>query len=251
VKRLRALLRDAATRESERLYVVEGPRTVEAALESAKPHAVYVGVDASDAAHTTADRAASLGVEVRTLAAGVAAKVADTVHSQGIFAVAPKQPSTVAALDDADLVIVCEQVSDPGNAGTLLRSAAAAGAGGVIFGSGSVDAYNPKVVRASAGACFAFPIVEGVAVVQTLAALGASGWRRVGAVMHDGRAPEEVDLRGRTALVLGHETSGLSPDLPLDDRATIPMVMGESLNVAMAGTVLVFEAARQRRESRP
>jgi TrmH family RNA methyltransferase len=250
VKRLRALLRDAATRESEGTYVVEGPRTVDAALESAKPRNIYLGVDASDAATAIADRGASLGVDVRVLAAGVAAKVADTVHSQGIFAVVAKQPSTLASLDEADLVVACEQISDPGNAGTLLRSAAAAGAGGVIFGSGSVDAYNPKVVRASAGACFAFPIVEDVAVVETLAALGAGGWQRVGAVMRDGHLPEQLDLRGRTALVLGHETTGLSPHLPLDARATIPMAAAESLNVAMAGTVLLFEAARQRRASR-
>src|SRR5262245_12956472 len=247
VKRLRALLRDAALRTSEGVFVVEGARTVDVALDVAALELVYVGADATDLARATADRAAARGVDVRRLAPGVANKVADTTHSQGVFAVVHRPAPTLAALDAADLVLVCEQISDPGNAGTLLRSAAAAGAGGVIFGPGSVDAYNPKVVRASAGACFAFLIVEDGTVVETLAALGAGGWRRVGAVMTGGSAPEAVDLRDRTAVILGHETAGLSADLPLDDRVTIPMLAGESLNVAMAGTVLLFEAARQRR----
>jgi TrmH family RNA methyltransferase len=244
---LRALLRDAGLRRSEGVFVVEGARTVDAALDAAALELVYVGIDATDLAHATADRAAALGIDVRQLAPGVATKIADTTHSQGVLAIARRPEATLAALDAADLVLMCEQISDPGNAGTLLRSAAAAGAGGVIFGPGSVDAYNPKVVRASAGACFAFPIVEDGTVVDTLAALGASGWRRVGAVMRGGSAPEDIDMRERTAVILGHETAGLSADLPLDHRVTIPMRTGESLNVAMAGTALLFEAARQRR----
>lgn len=245
---MRALLRDADARESEGVFVVEGPRIVDAATRGAADlQMVYVGADASDAASAVAEQAASLGVPVRTLVPGVAAKVADTVHSQGVFGVARMSRDSLPALEGADLLVVCEQISDPGNAGTLLRSAAAAGAGGVIFGSGSVDAYNPKVVRASAGACFAFPIVEDVSVVETLEVLGKGSWHRVGAVMRDGRAPEAVDLRARTAIIVGHETAGLSSGLPLDDAVTIPMTVGESLNVAMAGTVLLFEAARQRR----
>ena len=138
-------------------------------------------------------------------------------------------------------------LSDPGNVGTLMRSAAAAGATALGLGAGSVDAYNPKVVRASAGACFAIRTVEGVAAVEMLAALGAHGFRRLGAVGSGGSAPEAIDLRVPTAFVLGNEAHGFAPDLPLDDLVTIPMQAGESLNVAMAGTGLLLEAARQRR----
>src|SRR5262249_12891873 len=129
----------------------------------------------------------------------------------------------------------------------LLRSAVAAGAGGVVFGRGSVDAYNPKVVRASAGACFAVPIVEGVPIVATLE--GFDDWQRVGGGAGGGGGPRGGRSPARHALVLGNETHGLSPDAPLDARVTIPMQAGESLNVAMAGTVLLFEAARQRRSA--
>jgi TrmH family RNA methyltransferase len=265
VKRVRVLLRDAGFRDAEGVFVVEGPRVVEAALAHDAPLvAVYVGADASPAARDAAARAAAAEVDVHVLAPGVASRIADTMHAQGIFALAAKPPrptgvdvtriatSAHAGSQGAGgLVLVCEQVSDPGNAGTLLRSAAAAGANAVIFGPGSVDAYNPKVVRASAGACFACPIVEDVPIVEILEALGEAGWQRLGAAPSAGSAPEQFELVRATCLVLGHETKGLSPVLPLDDRVAIPMAAGESLNVAMAGTVLLFEAARQRRSAAP
>ena len=83
--------------------------------------------------------------------------------------------------------------------------------------------------------------------MEVLEALGAGGARRLGAVAHGGDAPESYDMRAPTALVLGHETRGLTTDMPLDGRVTIPMRAGESLNVAMAATALLYEAARQRR----
>jgi TrmH family RNA methyltransferase len=240
------------------VFVAEGPRVVEAALERAHPlDAVYVGADASATATAVAARAEAAGVAVRVLDPGVAARVAGTVHSQGIFAVVARPPrvkTTRAAMDThagshtgSGLMLVVEQVGDPGNAGTLLRSAAAAGATAVVFGPGSVDAYNPKVVRASAGACFACPIVEDVPIVEILEALGGAGWQRLAAAPSGGSAPETIDLTRPTCFVLGHETHGLTAALPLDGSVTVPMRAGESLNLAMAGTALCFEAARQRR----
>jgi TrmH family RNA methyltransferase len=240
------LLRDRSARRSEGSFVAEGPRVVASALDVAQ--VVYVGADASAEARAVADRALGREIPVRTLAAGIADRVSDTQHAQGVFAIAPIPGTRLDELGAASCVLVCEWVSDPGNAGTLMRSAVAAGAGGVVFGRGSVDAYNPKVVRASAGACFAVPIVEDVPIVATLEWFG--DWQRVGAVAGGGVVPEAVDLTARSVLVLGNETHGLSPDAPIDARVTIPMHAGESLNVAMAGTVLLFEAARQRRSAR-
>ncbi len=154
------------------------------------------------------------------------------------------------ALAGTTLAVVAPLLSDPGNAGALIRSAAAAGAGKIVLGPGSVDAYNPKTVRASAGACFAVQIVEGVPAVEALEALGSAGVQRVGALTAGGPAPEALDLTRPTAIVLGHEVHGLAADLPLDVTVTVPMHGPESLNVAMAGTVLLFEAARQRRVNR-
>jgi TrmH family RNA methyltransferase len=245
VARLRSLLRDRRAREREQLFVAEGPHLVAAAREHGAPLvACYV---AADAPPSVVAAVRDAGVPVHVLGRGVAERIADTVTSQGVFALVRLERSGIGALARADLAVVGAPITDPGNAGTLMRSAWAAGAGAMGLGSGSVDAYNPKVVRASAGACFAIPTVEGEPAVEMLEALGAQGVQRLGATSSGGRPPESFDLTVPTAFVLGHEARGLDPGLPLDDLVTIPMCAGESLNVAMAGTVLLFEAARQRR----
>jgi TrmH family RNA methyltransferase len=250
VKRLRALLRDRKARDADGMFVCEGPRVIESALEQqARIDEVYVGVDATPAATAAAERAGECYIPVRHLAAGVADRLSATTTAQGVFAVVDMQRAGVKALANASLAVVAPHVGDPGNAGTLIRSAAAAGAEIIVLGAGSVDAYNPKTVRASAGACFAVQIVEGVSALQALEALGNAGVQRVGALATGGVLPESVDFTGPTAIVLGHEVHGLESDLPLDVKVTIPMHGTESLNVAMAGTLLLFEAARQRRAS--
>jgi RNA methyltransferase, TrmH family len=184
---------------------------------------------------------------VRLLDTCAGARVGDTVNPQPVFAIATMHRAGREALAGVDLALVAPKLGDPGNAGTLIRSAAAAGAQVIVLGQGSVDAYNPKVVRASAGACFAVRIVEGMAAMEIIGALGDQGVACLGATAAGGRAPETFDLSAPTAFVLGHETQGLDPALALDGEVTLPMQAGESLNVAMAGTALVFEAARQRR----
>jgi TrmH family RNA methyltransferase len=151
------------------------------------------------------------------------------------------------------LVLVGVALSDPGNVGTILRSAEAAGAAAIVLGPGSVDAYNPKVVRSSAGAIFGIPVVdavsEGWSAVEALDALGELGRQRLGAAARTGTPYPEVDFRRPTAIVLGNEAHGLGDDITahLDGHVTIPMGgPAESLNVAMAASVLCFESARQR-----
>jgi TrmH family RNA methyltransferase len=240
---LRDLVRDRAAREEHGVFVAEGPRVVAAALAHDAPiERLYI-----EAETPVADRARQAGVPVVTLPRGAAARIGDTRTPQPVFAVVRRNPAGADAFRDADLVVIGTVLSDPGNVGTLMRSSAAAGASVLGLGAGSVDAYNPKVVRASAGACFAIRTVEGVPAVELLELLGGHGFRRIGAVGSGGVAPDAVNLRARAAIVLGNEAHGFETTLPLDDYVSIPMEAGESLNVAMAGTVLLFEAARQRR----
>src|SRR5262249_42814132 len=159
-----------------------------------------------------------------------------------------------AVLGGDGLVLVALGIGDPGNLGTLTRSAEAAGAAAILLGPGSVDAYNPKVVRASAGAIFGIPVVdaesEGWTAVEALDALGELGRLRLGATAGRGRAHTEVDFTMPTAVVLGNEAHGIDDAVAerLDGLVHIPMTgPAESLNVAMAGTVLCFESARQLR----
>jgi TrmH family RNA methyltransferase len=248
VRRLRLLLRDRRARDLEHEFVCEGPRVVTAALDRGVAlRACYVGPAPSAEAAAVAARAGAAGIPVRVLRGKAGAKVGTTVTSPQLCAVAPMRRRGLDALEDADLVVAATMVNDPGNAGTLVRSAAAAGAQVVVLGHGSVDAYNPKSVRASAGACFAVRIVEAVPAVEVLEALGAAGVRRLGAIAAGGAPPETFDLTVPSAFVLGHETRGFDAALPLDGLVSLPMHAGESLNVAMAATALCFEAARQRR----
>ncbi len=248
VQRVRRLLSQVSYRRSEGAFVVEGAKLVGEALRAgASLEAVYA---APGGLEDDVVRAAfDAGVRVFRLAPGVMERIADTLTPQPVLAVAARVDRELADLRDAELVVVCVDVRDPGNLGTVLRSAEASGAGGVICCEGTVDVYNPKCVRASAGDVFHARLVVGGDPVEVLAQVGAWGMRRVGTVATGGTPYHRVDFRRPTAIVLGNEASGLPPAVAghLDEVATIPMTgRSESLNVGMAAAVLCFEAARQR-----
>ena len=196
------------------------------------------------------ERALADGLPVHELAPGVLGRVAGTVTPQPVLAVVPLLDRPLERLARDGILVVCADVRDPGNLGTVLRSAEAAGVQGVICPDGTVDPYNPKCVRASAGALFHVPLVLGGNTVQVLGQLGTWGVRRLGASARAGSSLWATDLTGPVALVVGNEASGLPAELgaSLDGAVSIPIEgRSESLNVGMAATVLVYEAARQRR----
>ena len=189
----------------------------------------------------TAGTAPVTEADVFVLAAGVIERVASTESPQPNLAVV-RIPKTALDLATADFVLVADRVADPGNLGTILRSAEAAGVDGVVLTAGSVDPFNPKVVRASAGALFRVPVLD-----ATLESVHAAGLRTIGTSSHRGSAHTDADLTGRIALVVGNEARGLPDDADVDEWVTIRhRGRAESLNVAMAATVLCFEASRQR-----
>jgi TrmH family RNA methyltransferase len=209
--------------------------------------AVFVVAGTHDA---TVERARERGVTVQVLEVGVLERVVDTVTPQPVLSVARFLDVALGAVMTATLVVVCIDIRDPGNLGTVLRSAEAAGAGAVVCCDGSVDIYNPKVVRASAGSLFHVPVVAGGEPVEVLERLGAAKLQRLGTAAEGGESLDELDLRAPVVFVLGNEAHGLPErvDACIDRRVTIPMVgRTESLNVGMAAAVLCFEAARQRR----
>ena len=247
VKRLRVLLRDAAARSVEQACVLDGPRAISGALDRGAPIGeMYLGADAQAEARLVARRAEELGIPVVELAEGVATHIADVHTSAGVFALVNTRRPTSEAVEVGDFWLLAVQINDPGNLGTLIRAAEAAGASGIIVGEGSVDVYNPKVVRASAGAVFGIPVVEANAMDMSKR-LGARGLLRLGAVARGGTPLDRAPLVGPVALIVGHETRGIA-DVPVDGVVSIPMIgSADSLNVAIAGSVLLFETARQRR----
>lgn len=253
MQRLARLARSRSDRRDEGAYVVEGRKLLDEALAAGVAlEAVYVedGAELGD----LRQQAGAAAVEVLTVAAGGLRRIVDTVSPQPVAAIAALPRPSMAGAEAADLVLVLVGVGDPGNVGTLLRTAEAAGAGAVVAAEGTADPFGPKSVRASAGAVFRLPVLTEMGTADALRTLGRAGHRRLATVASGGVPYDGVDLRGPLAVVLGSEAHGLPPELDPDhgdlcDLAiTIPMdARRESLNVAMAGTVVCFEARRQRR----
>jgi TrmH family RNA methyltransferase len=212
-------------------------------------HDVFVAEDLDDAELTDALEAGSISPWI--VARDVIEVLTDTVTPQGVVAVVEAPLASLEAISGADLVLVLADVRDPGNAGTLVRCAAAAGAGAVVFAQGSVDPLHPKVVRSAAGALFRVPIVRSAPLEDVEATLRDAGAAILGTDARSESEIYDVDLTGPTALVLGNEAWGLSDEAArmVDRTASIPMPGPvESLNVSTAGAVVLFEALRQRRK---
>jgi TrmH family RNA methyltransferase len=258
VQRLCRLATRRAARVAEGVYVVEGPKLVLEAVDAGLAvESAYLDIDAaSDAVAAAAERLDDAGVGVYEVAGGVLARLGGAVTPQGIAAVVGFGVTAIDALlagvDPEGVIVVLAGVADPGNAGTLLRTAEAAGAGAVVFAGETVDPFAPKVVRSSAGSVFRMPIAVEPDAALALAHVGSVGARLVGLATDAGVAWHEADLGGRLALVLGNEAHGLAEPLAaaIDEWVHIPMAgRVESLNVAVAGAVVLFEAARQRDQS--
>ena len=199
------------------------------------------------------------------------AKAADTTTPQGILCVA-KMPvysresllgKTAGEAQEADkadgrgsvcggapLLLVLEDIQDPGNLGTIFRTAEAAGATGILMSRGTVDLFHPKVVRATMSAIFRMPFYISNDLCEEISALRESGIPSYAAHLDGKRVYDELPLTQGCAFLIGNEGNGLSAELTAkaDEKIIIPMAGGaESLNAAMAAGILVFEAARQRR----
>lgn len=248
-KRLRTLLRDPSARRAEGRFVLEGPRLVADALARSVPlDAVYFGLNARRAFADLVDAVGRAGVPMRDLKDGVLERLMTTRTPQPVLAVAPIPPSPALDAVAPGLVVLTAGVADPGNLGTILRSAEAAGAVAVVA-AGGVDPWNPKVVRSSAGSVVGVPVVIVDDVAPALASLRARGWRAFGAAGGADATYTGTDLTGSVVLVVGSEAHGIPDDVVagLDALVRIPMAGAvESLNAAVAASVLLFEAARQR-----
>ena len=236
VQRLRRLVGRRSSRDDEGVLVVEGHVLVREAVAAGRRfECQYVAPGV--------EPIAGAGI-VYELADGVIGKVTDTETPPGIVAIVEHRPGTIDDLATANFVVVADAFADPGNLGTLMRSAEAAGAAAVVVTPGTVDSSNPKTVRASAGAVFHVPIVS----VSSLDDLRRSGFTVYGTSSHRGRDHRAVDFAARTAIVIGNEAHGLADDASVDEWITIEHLgRAESLNAAMAGTLVAFEVARQRR----
>lgn len=237
-------------REREGVALVEGLRAITTALEfGARLRLLLVDADHAGQLHPRQFAPVRTAAERVVYAASPAFNtVAETEHPQPLIAVCAAPRRAIAA--PASLVIALDGVRDPGNLGTLVRAALAAGCDGLALLPGNVDPFNGKAVRASAGAVFGLPVVQ----VANLDALVASCFaERPAVVVADAAAErlyDDINWTAPTLLVLGGEAAGVGNEARTyaDTTVSVPMAGGvESLNAAVAGAVLLFEAARQRR----
>lgn len=236
-----------AFRRHERRVLLEGIRLVEAALDAgARPGFALVSeaLDQTERGRDLRRRLAELDVAVIEVLPALFGEVTATQHPQGILAVLPTPELPLPP--EPDLVLVLDGLRDPGNLGTALRAAQAAGAGAVLLGPGTVDPTNPKVLRAAMGAHFRLPVV-------------AAGWAELAAILRGlaiwlaepggELSYTAVDWRGPAAIVVSGEAHGASEAVRALPHRTVRIPMSgqaDSLNAAVAAAVLLFEVVRQR-----
>lgn len=256
MRRLRRLVQKRSFRWSEGVCVLEGPDLVASALAAgAEFEGIYVD-QTRTSSHGSPELyavAARHGVRVYSLAPGVLEKIADANTPQPILAAVRLPVVEVASLVAEGLILVLHDVRDPGNAGTLIRSADAAGATAVVFTGHSVDPFNPKTLRATAGSIFRVPVAVGE-LESTLGYLASRGATSFAAVVRGGIDHRKLDYARATVVVIGNEADGLDEaSVALCDGAISISMAGssESLNAGVAGSLIAFEAMWRRQDTRP
>lgn len=246
IKLVRTLQGRSRQRKAENAFVAEGVRLVEEAAEERWPMA-FVLFD-----ETLSERGLDLvqalqakgNVEVSQITPDLMAGISDTETPQGILAVLKSQPLTLP--ESPTFILIADQIRDPGNIGTLLRTAEAAGAEGVLLAPGTADAFSPKVVRAGMGAHFRLPIHDVTwEEIQSL----TKGLPIILAESNEGLPVWQADFKRPLALLIGGEAFGASPEgrAIATQKVTIPMPgHAESLNAAIAAGILIAEVLRQR-----
>ena len=246
-----AKLKKRGLREQYGQFLLEGAQVAAEGLAAGAVETVFHVQGSSGRVPEVVEAARSAGVEVLEVSDSVMAHLTSAVTPQGLVAIARfvDVPAESLPAEDGVIPVLCS-VRDPGNAGTILRSADAAGAGGVAFTKDSVDVYNPKTVRASAGSLFHLPVVRDADAAELVEGLRERGMQVLAADARGELTMFEADLTRPTALLLGNEAWGLKDDTRklADASVRVPIHGGaESLNLAAAAALLLFEAARQRR----
>jgi TrmH family RNA methyltransferase len=250
VSAVRALAKRSVRSRTGR-FVVEGPQGVREAVRHAPERVVDVYATLAAADRYAADilePARAAGRFVHEVSEEVLAAMADADTPQGVIAVVT---DTAPAFEDVlaagpRLLVFLTHVRDPGNLGTVIRAADAAGADAVLVSASSVDVTSPKVVRSTAGSLFHLPIVRALPIEASLARLREHGIRTLAADGHGTDLLPDVDLRGPHAWVMGNEAWGLPEDLraACDAVVRVPIYgRAESLNLAMAATVCLYASA--------
>lgn len=242
-------LREKKFRDRNGLFLIEGPHIVEEALKSGS--AFELALFSEKAPKETVAAIEEKEIQSYFIDSRMMKDLSDTENNQGVIGVVPKFSYSLKDVkrDNTQTVVVCDGIQDPGNLGTIIRTASAAGCDAVITSPDSADVYNPKTVRSTGGAVFHIPVIPGQDIESAIKALSSCGLKVFCAEPSGGKDIYSTDLSKKFVIVVGNEGSGVSSATRrlCDGAVTIPMSKTtESLNAAAAAAVILFESLRQR-----
>ncbi|MCT4606968.1 MAG: RNA methyltransferase [Marinisporobacter sp.] len=239
-------------------YIVEGIRIIRDALENNKKIKYILF---NEELYTVSGGEALLNelmeknIKVYEISNKIYMSLSDTQNPQGIMAILPMEEYDLEYIlnDSKHFFLVLDRIQDPGNLGTIIRTADAAGFSAVILAKGCVDLYNLKTIRSTMGSIFHFPIIQGDETVEIIKKLKSKDIKIVSTSLETEKYYDEVNYNERTAFIIGNEANGVLKEVLQysDDLVKIPMIgKAESLNASIAASIMMYEAVRQRRNQK-
>ncbi|QZY56301.1 23S rRNA (guanosine(2251)-2'-O)-methyltransferase RlmB [Crassaminicella profunda] len=239
-------------------YIVEGIRIIRDALQNNKEikyilfaEELYTTSGGEELLHELMEN----NIKIYEIPNNIYMHLSDTQNPQGIMAVLPIESYHIDEVIDSskNLFLVLDRVQDPGNLGTIIRTADAAGINAVILTKGCVDLYNLKTIRSTMGSIFHFPIVHGGETIEIIKHLKSKNIKIVSTSLETDKYYDEVDYNESTAFVIGNEANGVLKEVleSSDELVKIPMIgKAESLNASIAASIIMYEAVRQKRNQK-
>ena len=246
--KLASSLKEKKQRDNTGLFLIEGNNVIAEALNN--NNIIEFAVYSEKADNKIVDLLTSSKVETLLVEQKVIDKISDTETSQGVIAVAKKLDNSQNDIfKEISMIVICDEIQDPGNLGTIIRSAAAAGCTGVVISKDSADVYSPKVVRSTGGCLFKVPVIAEIDLKEFISETKKQKVSVIAASVGAKESFYNADLSKPFAVVIGNESRGVKPEILslCDGLVSIPMKNNvESLNAGISASVIVFEAMRQR-----
>lgn len=237
-------------RDEEKKFIIEGERFVDAIPDGWEIDCFAVSESFTESKADLVKKYECRG-QVFYVADNIFKNISDTVNPQGVLAVCSQKEYNLSRIlqKEKPFIIILEEIKDPGNMGTIIRTADAAGADAIVISNGCVDVYNPKVLRSTAGSIFNIPFVCGVCLDELLEACGNLNIKAIAAHLNGETLHYNTNLKQGIALIIGNEANGISDNIAVKAHMLVKLPMfgnAESLNASVAAGILIYEAVRQR-----
>ncbi len=240
-------LKQKKYRDDEGKFIIEGIRLIEEGIKEGLIEYILYSSKLMDT--NGAERIQKQGIKMYEVSHDILKELCDTQTPQGAAAVVTRPERTLEDVD-GDFIVIADGIQDPGNLGSIIRTADAAGANGIVLLKGTVDAYNPKTLRSTMGSVFHIPVICCDNIDELAKSLKEKSFSVYASSLEQSEAIYDCDFKGRTAIIIGNEANGIPKEhMELCTcKIKIPMAgKAESLNAAAAAAIIIYEVVRQRR----